>query len=131
MFGAATGLLAGVLLASAVMFCAAAHFANPDALLTACTVLTFLCFWRGYARSGRIAFVSIGIATGLAVLAKGPVGLALPGAVILAFLGWSGRLRLLCDRRLVQGIAAFAAVALPWYIWVGTETKFEFLRRFI
>src|SRR5207237_1916513 len=43
MFGAATGLLAAVLLASAVMFCAAAHFANPDAVLTACTVLTFYC----------------------------------------------------------------------------------------
>src|SRR5229473_898978 len=33
LFGPSTGLLAGVVLASAVGFCAAAHFANPDALL--------------------------------------------------------------------------------------------------
>src|SRR5436309_6047099 len=32
MFGPPAGLLAGLTLASAVMFCAAAHFANPDAL---------------------------------------------------------------------------------------------------
>src|SRR5262245_51295217 len=37
MFGAATGLLTGLVLASTILFAAAAHFANPDALLTACT----------------------------------------------------------------------------------------------
>src|SRR5713101_9776458 len=31
MFGAATGLLAGLILASTGLFCASAHFANPDA----------------------------------------------------------------------------------------------------
>src|SRR5262245_62711211 len=32
-FNALTGLLGALILASAAMFCAAAHFANPDALL--------------------------------------------------------------------------------------------------
>src|SRR5438309_1369215 len=49
MFGAATGLLGGLILASAGLFCAAAHFANPDALLSAFTLLTLLLFWRGFA----------------------------------------------------------------------------------
>src|SRR5207248_682613 len=79
MFGATAGLLAGLILASAVMFCAAAHFANPDALLTGCTVLTFFVFWRRLDQ--RLAFASLGVCTGLAVLAKGPVGLLLPAAV--------------------------------------------------
>ena len=35
MFGATAGLLAGLMLGSSVLFCAAAHFANPDALLNA------------------------------------------------------------------------------------------------
>src|SRR4051794_10752642 len=39
LFGVAVGLLAGLILASAGMFCAAAHFANPDALLKTFTVL--------------------------------------------------------------------------------------------
>jgi len=41
MFGAAAGFLAGGILLSTVLFCGAAHFANPDALLCACTLLTF------------------------------------------------------------------------------------------
>ena len=44
LFEPLTGLLAGVVLASSVLFCGSAHFANPDALLNASTVLTFLFF---------------------------------------------------------------------------------------
>jgi 4-amino-4-deoxy-L-arabinose transferase-like glycosyltransferase len=131
LFSATTGLLGAVILASATMFCVSAHFANPDALLVATTVLTLGLFWVGFERSGRIWFAPVGAAAGLAVLAKGPVGLALPGLVILLFLTWTGRLRLLLDRRLVWGVLTFVAVALPWYILVGVETKGEFLWGFL
>lgn len=129
LFGAAAGLLAGLTLASAVMFCAAAHFANPDALLTACTVLTFLAFWQG--AEGRLHFGWLGACMGLAALAKGPVGLVLPSAVIGLFMLWTRQLGKLKDLRLLRGVLSFALVALPWYLWVGAETRFEFLRRFI
>src|ERR671937_875713 len=62
LFGARTGLLAGLVLASSAGFCAAAHFANPDALLNAFTVLTLLLFWQSFARNGRGWFVPAGIA---------------------------------------------------------------------
>src|SRR5947209_334942 len=75
LFDPATGLLGGLVLASTLLFCASAHFANPDALLNACTVLTFLIFWHGFSRNGRWWFVAAGASSGLAVLAKGPVGL--------------------------------------------------------
>src|SRR5262249_11820120 len=42
MFGGSSGLLAALILASCPMFSAAAHFANPDALLNGSIVLTFL-----------------------------------------------------------------------------------------
>src|SRR5262249_49358747 len=50
-FQATTGLLAGLILASTTMFCAAAHFANPDALLNALTVATLFAFGIGFARA--------------------------------------------------------------------------------
>jgi 4-amino-4-deoxy-L-arabinose transferase-like glycosyltransferase len=130
MFGAATGLLAGVALATAPAFCASAHFANPDALLNTFTVLTFLVFWKSFDRGGRSWFVPAGLSVGLAVLAKGPVGLVLPGGVIALFLWWSRRLNLLLDRRLLWGVLAFLLVALPWYAWVAADTKGAFLRGF-
>jgi 4-amino-4-deoxy-L-arabinose transferase-like glycosyltransferase len=131
MFGAGTGLLAGLILASTALFCASAHFANPDALLLACTTLALLFFWNSFACSGRGWFVPAGISTALAVLAKGPVGVLLPGAVVFLFLLWSRQLGRLCDRRLGWGILAFLLVALPWYAWVTAETKGAFTRGFL
>jgi 4-amino-4-deoxy-L-arabinose transferase-like glycosyltransferase len=130
LFNAATGLIAGSVLASTVLFCAAAHFANPDALLLAFTTLSLLLFWDSYARGKSSWFVPAGISAGLAMLAKGPVGLVLPLTVAGVFLLWSRQLRRFWDRRLPLGILAFLAVMLPWYVWVGAETKLVFLREF-
>jgi 4-amino-4-deoxy-L-arabinose transferase-like glycosyltransferase len=130
MFHALVGLLAGLMLASTVLFCAAAHFANPDALLNACTLLTFLFFWNSLARGDRMWFLLCGASTGLAVLAKGPVGLVLPSAVTLLFLVWSRQLRQLFDWRWLQGILVFGLVMVPWYAWVGAETRGNFLKGF-
>jgi 4-amino-4-deoxy-L-arabinose transferase-like glycosyltransferase len=136
MFGGSVGLLAGLVLGSAAMFCASAHFANPDSLLDALTLATLFVFWRGMARSAASPlsaggwFVPVGIIMGLAVLTKGPVGLLLPSAVIGLYLLWSRRLRLLLDYRLALGVIAFVLVAVPWYAWIAAETKGEFTRGF-
>src|SRR5262249_923327 len=115
MFGASVGLLAGLVLASAGLFCAAGHFANPDALLIASSALTFHFFWRGFLARDRWWFAWAGLSTGLAFLAKGPVGLLLPAAAILVFLLWTREVRRLLDWRLMLGALAFAGVALPWF----------------
>src|SRR5205807_8282358 len=89
MFGPSAGLLAGLILGSAGMFCAADHFANPDSLLNMLTLATFYVFWRGVKRStdasrlnGGWWFIPAALLIGLAVMTKGPVGLLLPAAVI-------------------------------------------------
>src|SRR5438105_288902 len=64
LFDPATAMLAGLILASASAFCASAHFANPDALLHALTVLTLFLFSRSFARGGRGWFISAGVSTG-------------------------------------------------------------------
>jgi 4-amino-4-deoxy-L-arabinose transferase-like glycosyltransferase len=131
MFGRTTGLLAGIALAATPMMCGAARFANPDALLNFCTVLTFAIFWFGLSKRPWWWFALLGAAAGLAVLAKGPVGLAIPGAVIVAFLVWQRQWVVLWDRRWVIASSTFTLVALPWYLWVGVETKGEFLVGFL
>lgn len=135
MFGPGAGLLAGLILASAGMFCAAAHFANPDSLLDALTLATFFLFWRGISRSASASrlnrwCVPVALCMALAVLTKGPVGLLLPMTVIGLFLVWSRQLRLLSDYRLGWGMLAFILVAVPWYAWISAETKGEFTRGF-
>ncbi|MBI3822627.1 MAG: glycosyltransferase family 39 protein [Planctomycetes bacterium] len=131
MFTRTTGLLAGVIAATTPMLCGAARFANPDALLNFCTVLTLTIFWLGLAERRWWWFALLGGASGLAVLAKGPVGLLLPGAIVTAFLLWERRWGVAWDRRWLLAFWSFVIVALPWYAWVGIETKGEFLKAFL
>jgi 4-amino-4-deoxy-L-arabinose transferase-like glycosyltransferase len=139
MFGAASGLLAGLILASAGLFCCAARFANPDALLNAFTLLTLLAYWQSSLATpaeGSCVWRTVwsvigGISAGLAVLSKGPVGLVLPLAVIGVFLLWGRNFRLRWERRFLWSALAFVLVALPWYVWVGVDTKAAFLRAFL
>jgi 4-amino-4-deoxy-L-arabinose transferase-like glycosyltransferase len=130
LFGKSTGLLGGLIVASTIMLGAAAHFANPDALLNLFTVLAFCVFWWGWQHSGRVPYAACGLACGLAFLAKGPVGLLLPAAAFFLFLLWVRSLRAYLTPRLLLGVVTFCVVALPWYILVGVETKAEFLRGF-
>ena len=118
-----SGLLAGLLLGTAVLFCAAAHFANPDSLLNACSLFALFFFWRDYAAGRRGWSPWSAAAAGLGVLAKGPVGLVLPAAVAFLFLLWRRDLRRLWSWRLLTGLLAFLLVAAPWYVWVAVETK--------
>jgi len=130
LFDPSTGLLGGLVLASATMFCAAAHFANPDTLLAACTILTFLCCWRAFQGGNRRWLLAAGAAAGLGVLAKGPVAVALPVAAVGLFLLWSRRLGLLWDRHVLgAGLLCFLVFA-PWYAWVAVDTRGAFLEAF-
>jgi 4-amino-4-deoxy-L-arabinose transferase-like glycosyltransferase len=131
MFTASTGLLAGLVLASCVEFCLISHAATPDPPLLLFQTLVFFLYWAGSEGARRWWFVPVGAVCGLAVLTKGPVGVGLPGLVIVAHLAWTRRLDRLWDRRLLVGAAAFVAVAVPWYGLVALDTKGKWVEAFI
>ena len=131
MFGATTGLLAGVVLASAIQFCVLSHAATPDAPLIFFTTLTFYLFWRGHENGGRGWFILPAIACGLAVLSKGPIGLAMPAIAVLAYFAWNRELTRALDRKLIWAGLVWGLVALPWYILVTAETRGEYITAFL
>jgi len=131
MFDAQTGLLAGIILASTIQFCLLSHAATPDAPLIFFTLLTFFFFWRGHEHGGRGWFILPAIASGLAVLSKGPIGLALPALVVLSYFAWNRELLRILDRRLLLGGLIWCLVALPWYILVTAETRGEYIAAFL
>jgi 4-amino-4-deoxy-L-arabinose transferase-like glycosyltransferase len=129
LFNPAAALLAALVLGGSVAFCAAAHFANPDALLNLCIVLSLWCFWNHYTRRGWW-LLGAGAACGLGMLAKGPVAVVLPMAATALFFAGRRELRRLAEPRLLGAAVLFLLVAAPWYIWVGVETKGEWLTGF-
>jgi 4-amino-4-deoxy-L-arabinose transferase-like glycosyltransferase len=130
MFTRTTGLFAGLVIVASPMLVGVARFASPDALLNCFSVLTLAVFWVGLAERRWWWFLLLGAFSGLAVLAKGPVGLILPTAVNFCFLLWEGRVGIFWDRRWVLACVAFTLTAVPWYVWVGLETHGEFLSGF-
>ena len=80
----------------------------------------------------RIGHTCIALFSGIAVLAKGPVGVLLPGLTIILFL--------LLRRQLIQQVrstpwlpmsALFCGVVLPWYAMASQANGLEFLSKFI
>ena len=102
-----------------------------DMLLSACLGMALLCFFLGYAqdttsppqpnwfRPQNQWYWAFYIFLALAVLAKGPVGVVLPGLIILSFLFYVGQFRaVLQEIGVVTGGLIFLLLTLPWYILV-------------
>jgi len=62
------------------------------------------------------------VACALGLLSKGLIGVALPGLVLLIWLGWTRQLKKVRRLPWVSGLLLFALIALPWF-WY-TEQKF-------
>src|SRR5262249_27469021 len=102
----------------------------PDAPLLLFTVLTYFLFWVGHEGGSRTWWLPTAAGCGLAVLTKGPVGVALPGLVILLYFAWNRELQRLIDRRLAWAALAFLLVAGPWYALVTAETRGAWAKAF-
>ncbi len=125
MFGGSTGLFAGLITCSSMGLVYLGRAAITDAPLILFVTLYFWAFWEGSKGGRRWWFVPCSIASGLAMLTKGPVGLVLPTAAVGLYLLWSRQLLKLLDWRMLWGVLAWVLVAVPWYVFVSTETKGE------
>ena len=79
-----------------------------------------------------LGFMALAVFCGIAVLAKGPVGLLLPGLVILAFWFFKGcLLQRLRSTPWLALVLLFLGVAAPWYGLATQANGMEFLGRFL
>jgi 4-amino-4-deoxy-L-arabinose transferase-like glycosyltransferase len=95
---------------------------------------TLFCFFDVYRATGKtrgsLLFVGY-LAAALAVLAKGPVGLLLPGLIVGLFLVIRRRVRVTLARlQPLTGIGLFVVIALPWYVLVLRANGWVFGQEF-
>lgn len=140
--GARAGWVAAVAAASSPLTVGFARTVIFDAALTFFVAAALVAFYEAIERRSRTRSPAAGwewaavgwAAVALAVLTKGPIGLALPLMVALPYALWRRAGRALGD---VAGLLLFAALLLPWlvamsrrvpdfwpYVW-GTETLFR------
>jgi 4-amino-4-deoxy-L-arabinose transferase-like glycosyltransferase len=176
LFDGRVGLWSGIAVSTSLLFCVASRAATPDALVMFLSTLSIAIYVYGTfctadaersSQSTRpqqrttgnwfpenwFVVASLYAVMGLGVLAKGPVGVVLPCAVIGMFLlivrlpaqdaakstqlptivrAFTPKhfLQTLWSMRPFTAVIVTLAVAAPWYIWVGMRTDGEFLRGF-
>jgi len=121
MFGAAAGLLSGAILATSVEYTMLSRFVVHDISLCFFMTLAMFFFYEGFVdeRHRRRSFILFYASLGFAVLAKGPVGVVLPGCIIGLFLMLKRKLSFLKEMEMAWGILIFLAVAAPWYVLIS------------
>ena len=117
-----------------------------DMLLTGCMCSALLAFFLGYSQQttendSRSAtpekspmnfwYLAFYILIALAILSKGPVGIVLPGLIILLFLLYLGQFwTVFREMKPIRGCIIILAIALPWYILVTWFNGQEYLNSF-
>lgn len=119
-----------------------------DMLLTGCIASALLCFFLGYAdqkRNGETStprpiayslfpnkwYLACYILIAGAILTKGPVGIVLPGLIILAFLLYIGKLREVGrEMRPLMGSLIVVALSVPWYVLVIWRNGWNYINSF-
>ena len=91
--GVRAALLAALTLAASYQYVAEARFGRVDMALTFYEWAALVAFLGWLRTRAKFAIWLVALATGLAMLAKGPVGALLPGATMVLFLVLEGRSR--------------------------------------
>ncbi len=108
---------AGVLMTSG-LYVGLARTVFTDLVFSVFILLSLLSFYWGYSFRSRKApgILLFFVFAGLAVLTKGPLGLAIPLLTAIAFLLIKKDIKFLLGRYLFWGLLIFSFISLPWYI---------------
>ena len=115
-----------LVLATMPFFFVAAQFANLDMLVAAFIALAIVfaadaVLARRHGERDRRAVVLAWACMGLGVMAKGLIGIVLPGLVILVWLIVSRQARSIPRLLSPLGIAVFALIVVPWFLAVQQQ----------
>jgi len=115
-FGPRQAILAAVILATSALYALMAQVLTTDMLLTATLSVALFAFYLHWSSGGAWCWIMY-VAMALAVLAKGPIGIAIPLLAGAIFLFSEGELRGAIRRfRVVPGICLTALIAAPWFV---------------
>ena len=125
-------LWSAIILGTSLEFWYISHGILTDGFLFLFSQGIFFCAYEGLRRQSVKRMVYAYIFAGLAVLTKGPVGLILPGLILLiyvvAFQHSRHNFMLLFHP---IGLLAFCIVALPWYVAMYSIHGMNFIEAFL
>ena len=131
MFGGRVALWSAVILGTSLIYWCLAKLIITDMTLFVFMNGALVFFYLGYREKRPNFYYAAYALSALAVLTKGPVGLCLPGLIILLFLIQQRDLRHLREMRLIGGFGVFLAVCAPWYAGMYQAHGQDFIEKFL
>jgi 4-amino-4-deoxy-L-arabinose transferase-like glycosyltransferase/membrane-associated phospholipid phosphatase len=131
LYGLRAGALAALAASTCIFFMLIMRLALVDMAMVAGTTLAMIGFWRllqGERTRGPVVFY---LGCGIGVLAKGPLGLALPVIALGGYVLWTRSWRTLWDARPFLGLLIVGAIACLWAVPATIQTRGEFLHELI
>ena len=128
LFDDRSALIAALILATTLQYGQAAAVARVDMTLTFCMEIAFFEFIaivEGLTRRRMLLYAALAAA----VLAKGPIGLALPGIAMLVWIAVERRWSVVRDLRIFRGSLLILIVAGGWYAAATVVGGGAFFRR--
>lgn len=107
------------MLGSSLAFLMGGQYVNHDMMVATWIAIALTAFGLAFAHADKphVNLARIGFAAcALGVLAKGLIGLALPGLVLLVWLVLTRQMRKVLYLPWISGLLIFCAIALPWFI---------------
>src|SRR5919109_1826529 len=131
LYGGEIGLLAGAILATTLIYSNQAVSARVD--MTLCFFVTvslilFYALYRGFL-SHQLWYLLFYAVVGIGALAKGPLGILLPGLVIAVFLIMKKNWQVLSKFAFHPGVAIAVVLAAGWYALAITRGGEGFVDR--
>jgi len=131
LWGFDAGMKALLLTSASTLFVLMGHQLTLDMSLSFCLLASLACFLtaqsnRGDRRGWRAWMLGCWAAMALAVLAKGLVGVLIPGATLILYALWQRDTESLRRLNIRWGLPLFAAIAAPWFV-LAARANSEFL----
>ena len=125
-----TAFCAAVVLVSSSHFLFEFRLAVPDPYLIFFIALGLFSAFTWLQQNNIAQLYIAGAALGLAILAKGPVALALPGLCILIWTAFTKKWKTIFTWHLIPAFGLLSVITLPWYISVHKATNGEWTKGF-
>ncbi|MFA5087399.1 MAG: glycosyltransferase family 39 protein [Candidatus Omnitrophota bacterium] len=119
--------LSGIILCTSFIYLALSRAVLTDMVFSILVVLSLAFFCQGYyyRQHKNSGIILSFVFSGLAVLAKGILGLCFPFLAILAFLIYKKDIKFLMTKATAWGIFFFMLIAAPWHLlmykWYGQD----------
>lgn len=137
-------IISTLVLLTSLIFCALSRVSTPDMLLTLGSTGAILSFFLGYTQilnshkkfkfqieTFSIWYLIAFLFLGIAFLAKGPLGILIPGIVLFPLFWWTRKLEYFYKNiSFWAGSILFIIISSPWYIAVHKATEGQFTKSF-